>query len=251
MARLRLLAAAALPLAAHAGMGYSTVRLNPCDSSGSAAAYQQWATDLPKGYLFPSNGNIFNQADVNIDAIGPAVANATLWTSPGSRNLPVSLTNSGANTAIFATKANLCFAVMQPAAPGSGLWLQPCAAGAPEQTFQVRGKVIVHPASGLCVDAGSRVHPCQPGSNGAGLPWCNVSLPFPARVADLVSRLSVVEKLGMLDTSSGGSGGVGLPGWQWWNEGAWRALAGRRTAGVVRSFIGCALRATLLQARLR
>lgn len=49
-----------------------------------------------------------------------------------------------------------------------------------------------------------------------GLPYCNSSLPLSVRVADLVSRLSVEEKQGMLDTSSGGSKYVAP--YNYWSE---------------------------------
>ena len=46
---------------------------------------------------------------------------------------------------------------------------------------------------------------CLPGNVSAGLPFCNSSLPVAARVYDLVSRLTLKEKLGLLggDENSG------------------------------------------------
>lgn len=46
-------------------------------------------------------------------------------------------------------------------------------------------------------------NPClQPASGQTGLPWCNHTLPVAARVADMISRMSVKEKITQLGTSS-------------------------------------------------
>ena len=52
----------------------------------------------------------------------------------------------------------------------------------------------------LCLSDGTRLpaskpRTCDPGSPSVGLPFCNFSLPFPARVDDLYSRLSLDMKL--------------------------------------------------------
>ena len=54
--------------------------------------------------------------------------------------------------------------------------------------------------SGLCLDDGDALplpHACSPGSAGAGLPFCDYSLPLEARARDLVSRYSTEGKIAL------------------------------------------------------
>lgn len=48
--------------------------------------------------------------------------------------------------------------------------------------------------------------------------YCDASLPYSARVADLVGRLTLAEKAAQLGDRARGAGRVGLPGYVWWNE---------------------------------
>ena len=61
----------------------------------------------------------------------------------------------------------------------------------------------------LCLDAGTSAS-CADASL-AGLPYCNVSLPVAARVADLISRLEPVEAAAMLSASNNGIPRLGVP----------------------------------------
>ena len=215
---LRVVVAAATLFIAESFMGYSVLRLAECaEPSVSAYAYQ--LHQLRGDGIVLANGSIFGVLFMMWDAVGAAVRGATLWTSTGS-TLSLAVDASGAETTIAASNG-LCVATMDsPAMPNTGLWLQPCDAGASDQVFRWLGPagMLVHAASGLCIDGGSQAHACARGSSSALLPFCNVSLPLDVRVADLVSKLSVTEKQAMLDTSSGGSGPQAVPALQWWNE---------------------------------
>ena len=53
----------------------------------------------------------------------------------------------------------------------------------------------------------------------ANLPFCDSSLPIDTRVQDLISRLTVAEKIAQLvNNSTGASQGVQLDWYNWWNE---------------------------------
>ena len=85
---------------------------------------------------------------------------------------------------------------------------------------------LVHTASGLCLDAGG-----VPTSHGCldravrGLPFCDPTLPVAARVADLVARMTLEEKIGLTgadlkkdgscDTKDAGVPRLGVPPMQW------------------------------------
>lgn len=85
-----------------------------------------------------------------------------------------------------------------------------------QQAFPGGGVQIVNPVSGLCLDGGT-VLPgtCDPGQPAAGLPLCNVSLPFPERVASLVSNLTNAETVPLFNTGSLGVTRLGIRPWQW------------------------------------
>lgn len=49
-------------------------------------------------------------------------------------------------------------------------------------------------------------------------PWCNVTLDIDVRVADMISRMTIAEKIPTLDTSAPGIQSLGLNGYNWWEE---------------------------------
>ena len=69
--------------------------------------------------------------------------------------------------------------------------------------------------------------PCAPGSNNSNLPFCDDTKPLAERVADLIGRLTLEEKIGELTTGNGVNGGttnnaiprLSIPAWDWWSEG--------------------------------
>ncbi|KAL6013099.1 putative beta-D-xylosidase 5 [Asimina triloba] len=56
------------------------------------------------------------------------------------------------------------------------------------------------------------LNPSQP------YPFCNSSLPFPARAEDLVARLTLQEKAQQLVNKAGGVARLGVPAYEWWSE---------------------------------
>ena len=65
-------------------------------------------------------------------------------------------------------------------------------------------------------------HACRPGGAGAALPYCDASLPTAARVADLVGRMTPLEKCAMTgDGATVGGGGIerlGVEKYSWNTE---------------------------------
>jgi len=51
-------------------------------------------------------------------------------------------------------------------------------------------------------------------------PICNTQLSLDARSADIVSRLSIGDKIAALGTNTAALNSVGLPTYNWWSEGA-------------------------------
>lgn len=52
----------------------------------------------------------------------------------------------------------------------------------------------------------------------ASQPWCDASLPMDERVKDMISRLSLAEKIGALDTTAPPLPSLGLNKYNWWSE---------------------------------
>jgi hypothetical protein len=60
---------------------------------------------------------------------------------------------------------------------------------------------------------------CGPSSPSHGLPFCDRSLPPARRAADLVSRLTLAEKVSQLGDEAPGVPRLGVPLYKWWSEG--------------------------------
>lgn len=91
-----------------------------------------------------------------------------------------------------------------PAGPwwlGQPVFLAPAGTAASSWSVTASGR-LMHGASGLCLDAGPlpSAHGCLDPSVRA-LPFCDAAQPVAARVADLLSRLTLQEKIGL--TGSG------------------------------------------------
>eukprot|EP01043_Picozoa_sp_COSAG02_P059677 COSAG02_NODE_7649_length_2916_cov_1.289315_1_plen_150_part_00 len=52
----------------------------------------------------------------------------------------------------------------------------------------------------------------------ASLPWCDHRLPVNERVADMVSRMNITEKIANLDTQAPAIPSLGLNAYNWWSE---------------------------------
>ena len=62
-------------------------------------------------------------------------------------------------------------------------------------------------------------NPCINTSSAASkMHWCDHTLPMDARVADMVSRMSLSEKIGALRDESAPIASLDLPYYDWWNE---------------------------------
>ena len=60
---------------------------------------------------------------------------------------------------------------------------------------------------------------CIRGSKSHRFPFCDQTLSFDDRAADLVSRLTLLEKQSIFDNSAKAVPRLGLPAYQWWSEG--------------------------------
>lgn len=60
---------------------------------------------------------------------------------------------------------------------------------------------------------------CGPSSPSRAYPFCDRSLPVARRAADLVSRLTVAEKVSQLGDEAAGVPRLGVPPYKWWSEG--------------------------------
>ena len=61
-------------------------------------------------------------------------------------------------------------------------------------------------------------NPCLEVSPQAAQPWCNHTLPVGERVADMLSRMTLAEKIASLDTESPAIPSLGLNAYNWWGE---------------------------------
>jgi pre-mRNA-splicing factor SYF2/beta-D-xylosidase 4 len=63
------------------------------------------------------------------------------------------------------------------------------------------------------------VNPClDPTSGQADLPWCDHTLAIEARVEDMISRMSVAEKINAMQTNTQPIPSLSLPAYNWWSE---------------------------------
>lgn len=63
------------------------------------------------------------------------------------------------------------------------------------------------------------------------MPFCNSTLPTADRVADILKRMSVEEKIGCLGTGGGGAvESLGIPNYNWWSEATHVRLVGLRVS---------------------
>jgi hypothetical protein len=97
-----------------------------------------------------------------------------------------------------------------------------CSASDPLQqmAYSPTTQLIVHVPSGLCVDAGSALPPVQWCAMAPQANWtvCDTSASLDARAADIVSRLSLADKIQALGTGTPRLPSISLPGYQWWSE---------------------------------
>ena len=92
-----------------------------------------------------------------------------------------------------------------------------CNTADPAQNFTFAGPTgrIVHNPSGMCVDGGSPVPPfnwCE--QIGKNWPICDPSAGIDDRSADIVSRISLADKIQALNTATPALTSIGLPSYQ-------------------------------------
>ena len=61
-------------------------------------------------------------------------------------------------------------------------------------------------------------NPCLGDGPAASQPWCDHTLPIDVRVSDMVSRMSLTEKIANLDTEAPAIASLSLPPYNWWSE---------------------------------
>ncbi|XP_010914548.1 probable beta-D-xylosidase 2 [Elaeis guineensis] len=71
-----------------------------------------------------------------------------------------------------------------------------------------------------CIPRGGATRPAFAcgGGPAAALPFCRVALPIRARVADLIGRLTLDEKIRLLVNNAAGVPRLGIAGYEWWSE---------------------------------
>ena len=196
--------------------------LNKCGSDANAAAFQTFSFGAAKQ-------NLFTAANMCIDIEGFATgANATVYTWPCGQN------GAGSNEAwaigpnsIQSKDASpgACLVAGFPgdAPPGVGTLITTaaCDASSPAQslTYTASSGRITHGPTGLCVDAGSQVLGFCDVAGHAAWTVCNPAAGLDARAADFVGRLSIADKLAALVTHTPALSSVGLPAYEWWQEG--------------------------------
>jgi hypothetical protein len=79
------------------------------------------------------------------------------------------------------------------------------------QILATNAAAFQYPACGSDGDGGA--------TSASAYAFCNRALPASARASDLVARLSLEEKVAQLISSSPGVPRLGIPPYQWWNEG--------------------------------
>jgi hypothetical protein len=73
------------------------------------------------------------------------------------------------------------------------------------------------------------VNPCLDSSKPfSKQPWCDATLDYDTRVEDMISRMTLAEKIGALDTKTPAIPSLGLPAYNWWSEATHGLMGGAR-----------------------
>ncbi len=191
----------------------------------SSSTYQTWTINQSTSYptIYQNRAGTNFCVDIEDFATGE---NATVWTyqcgdgSSTNEFWTVSANSIQSNEnpgqkclrAGYTTDTN-------PVAVGTPITTATCSGQDSRQSLSFNSATgqIVHTPTGLCVDSGTPIDWCQ--SNGHSS-WgiCNTSLPIDERAADIVSRISLQDKIQALGTSTPALPSVGLPPYNWWSE---------------------------------
>lgn len=178
----------------------------------NATSARQNFTTLPSSSGGPSVFvSLSAQRDLVLDLAGPSRAVGTpahIW-GRYTPDVPNQLWSLGGGSLASDYAAGLCLAVAAPNL-GAPLALATCSAGDPLQAFTLDAATGLIHSGALCVQAGG------PGVSCALPPfstymYCNASASLDARVADLVARLTLEEKVNALDSSVPAVPRLGLP----------------------------------------
>lgn len=135
---------------------------------------------------------------------------------------------------------------------GGAITTAPCNAADPAQflAFNASSGLIINTPTGLCVDAGIKLAWCDLQDH-SQWPICKPDAPLEERAADIVSRLSLADKINALGTSTPALPSIGLPAHNWWGEGThgisgvsygeWQGRARARTASAASATVSLLL----------
>jgi hypothetical protein len=151
--------------------------------------------------------------------------NATVWTWPcgdGSKTNEF-WTVSASSIQSQENPGQKCLTAGYPGSPapsvGTPITTADCSSSDPGQTLAFNSATgqIVHTPTGLCVDSGTPIDWCQSADHST---WtiCDVTADIDARAADIVSRISLADKIQALNTGTPSLPSVGLPPYNWWSE---------------------------------
>jgi hypothetical protein len=207
--------AAAATLAVVSAQSGPDLILNTCDPTKSAV--QKWAPYKTANLILAAtvNNNPPMCMDINNFNTKPG---AEVYTWPCGQD------GAGTNELWTVTASSIasqqspvtCLAVSGPAGVGAQVSTDNCNPSDPAQTLAWSSTtgLIVHTPTGLCVDGGTHVPPrlwCTLGNHSS---WtiCDQTASLDDRAKDIVSRLSLADKISSLDTGTPPLSSVELPG---------------------------------------
>eukprot|EP00049_Salpingoeca_infusionum_P006942 m.113052 g.113052 ORF g.113052 m.113052 type:complete len:901 (+) comp13502_c0_seq1:214-2916(+) len=186
----------------------------------SNSKWQQWQQGPDSELVLMSNGMCLEVVDASVadeseiwtntchpNDTNPKHFNQAWRYNSTTGNLIELMSGSCADRAQYGTTA------------GTKVWLYHCT-GVDNQVwfFNRTDATIRANDSGLCLDAGSpKPVPCNHDPL-RDTPFCNTSLPFRTRAADIVQRLTPAEKYSLLGNDAAGIVRLNLPAYEWWSE---------------------------------
>ena len=211
-------------LALAAGQAGPQLFLNSC--SAAAARFQQWTLSPNGTKLWLTASASSGPMCMDIEGF-QTTPGATVYTWPcGDGSGANELWTVSASSIKSQQTPPTCL-VVQAGAPseiynGTRISTANCSGADAMQTlaFSAATGLIVHTPSGLCVDGGSPLPAfdfCTVLDH-ATWPICDAAADIGARAADIVSRLSLADKIAALGTDTPFLGSVDMAPYQWWSE---------------------------------
>lgn len=201
-------------LVASAAQAGPDLILNKCQGN----AFQKFSYNGTQFYL-PGNPNMcidianFNTnpgAEVYTWPCGDGSKNNEVWIVTGNQ-----IKSAQTPATCLAVASNVYY-------NGTSVTTDNCNTNDPLQgfSFDATSGSILHVASGLCVDGGSPVPVTDYCDDPVHKTWpfCDYTQSLDVRSADIVSRLSVADKIKALNTATPSLSSVGLHSYQWWSE---------------------------------